>query len=55
MTKKEARQNLRNAVSKALAPFDIYGLGVEIPGSFSAIIKASEKFHKEMKKVADID
>ena len=48
-TKKEARRKLRDSISKALEPFDLHGLGVYLPNAQIAIMKAIEKYVKEVK------
>jgi len=54
--KVEARRLFRAAVNSALEPFDIYGLGVNIPEASRVLIQAAEKFHLDMKEAeADDD
>jgi len=36
-------------VSKALAMFDLYGLGVHMPGAITRIIALSEKLHRDLR------
>ena len=50
----KARTELSKKVSKALEPFDKYGLGDFIPSAHKAIIEAAEKFVKEMNNDSDL-
>ena len=47
--KKEARKKLRVAISDALECFDLYGMGIYIPSSQGVIMKAVERYVKEVK------
>ena len=48
-TRADARSEFRSGVSKALAMFDLYGLGVHMPGAITRIIALSEKLHRALK------
>jgi len=47
--KADARREFRSGVSKALAMFDLYGLGVHMPGAITRIIALSEKLHRALR------
>lgn len=47
MEKEKAEGLLRLRLNGALDPFDIYGLGVFIPGAIGEIVILAEQYHQE--------